>query len=129
MRISIIGTDARYEHLATLLKNHGDVTYHSSWEDFCSSEQQSSIIDLLFLPIGKLTHPHELVIPSTVKQVWSGSRQPLQKMPGTTLFHYTEDEDWLWSNAELTADSFLKWLLPTLDQRIASYSQEVLSVN
>ncbi|MFC4354469.1 hypothetical protein ACFO0S_05175 [Chryseomicrobium palamuruense] len=125
MKIVIIGTDDRYEHLAVLLQTYGNVSYFQSWEDFSSSDDCSAPIDLLFLPIGKLVNQNELAIPSTVKHVWSGSRQPLHRTTNTLLFHYTEDEDWLWSNAELTADSFLKWLIPTLEKRIASYSFDI----
>lgn len=125
MKIVIIGTDDRYVHLAALLENYGDVSYLQSWEEFSECEDYSQPIDLLFLPIGKLVNQLELTIPDTVTHVWSGSRQPLQKTENTSLFHYTEDEDWLWSNAELTADSFIKWLIPTLDQRMASYSFDI----
>ena len=107
MKIVIIGTDDRYAHLADLLRSREGVSCFNSCEEFIETEEYHVPIDLLFLPIGKLVHQQELIIPETDTHVWSRSRQPLQKPVNTTLFHYTEDEDWLWSNAELTADAFL----------------------
>lgn len=123
MKICIVGEDKRYEELAELLAPFA--TQYSCWRHFLESEEEKDTIDLLFLAIGMVHSEESLVIPSSVKEIWTGSKHQFITNPETSIVHYTTDEEWLWMNADLTAESFLRWYYTTHSRRIQAYKWEI----
>lgn len=125
MTITVIGADERYKFLSAELQCRGyDVAYFSDWTTFLNATDPKAEVELAFLQIGAFQEIETLVIPRHVKSVWCGSRQPVE-CGNCEVFRYTEDEDWLWMNADLTAESFLCWFYTNYYSRITSYSWDV----
>lgn len=125
MTIAVIGADERYKFLSADLVARGyEVAYYSDWTTFLNSQDCESQVELAFLQIGAFQEVEKLVIPEHVTSVWCGSRQPVE-CGNCEVYRYTEDEDWLWMNADLTAESFLCWFYANFTSRITAYSWDV----
>ncbi|WP_342525811.1 hypothetical protein MKY84_09750 [Chryseomicrobium sp. FSL W7-1435] len=126
MRIVIIGEDSRYTALAEQLQHKGIATeQYMNWNTFCQSNDENNQVDLLFLAIGMVHDQTELIIPSNVKEIWSGNKHSFVDFNSQNVTTYTADEDWLWMNADLTAESFLHWFYHHMPRRISSYFWEI----
>lgn len=126
MKLLIMGDDLRYRELAQMLVDQElDVTHVNDWTAFCKWNESGVSVDLLFLPIGPVPDDDNLTLPSNIQLVWSGSRQRLSNPHHIPIFTYTEDEDWLWKNADLTAECMLKWAYIHLSNKLSSYIWDI----
>lgn len=126
MTYIVIGEDKRYKLVAEELKSlQKDVHHFQNYSDFEQSTSFTAPIHLLLLPIGFSEPSKNIKLPDHISHIWSGTKYPIDHAPSSHYLTYTEDEDWLWKNADLTAECTLKWLFEHLPRKVSAYSYEI----
>lgn len=112
-KCAIIGTDARLPFLKETLGNLLEVKIFPTM--IWSEELKAAINDfqptIIFLPITPLKIDCSFVLPKSCLLLFVGKKnseieQEIQHSKFHT-FYYLEDEQWIWENANLTAEGFI----------------------
>jgi len=112
-KCAIIGTDARLPFLQEALLDQLDVKVFPTM--IWTEELKAAITDfqptIIFLPIPPLEIDCSFVLPESCLLLFVGKRntaieQEIQSSK-THAFYYLEDEQWIWENANLTAEGFI----------------------
>ena len=112
-KCAIIGTDARLSFLQESLDNQLEVKKFPTM--IWTEELKSSIMEfqptIIFLPIPPLEIECSFILPESCLLLFVGKKntQIEQEIKNSQVhaFHYLEDEQWIWENANLTAEGFI----------------------
>ena len=112
-KCAIIGTDARLPYLQETLDSELDVKIFPTM--IWTEELKDAIIDfqptIIFLPIPPLQIESSFVLPESCLLLFVGKKniQIEQEIQNSQVhaFYYLEDEQWIWENANLTAEGFI----------------------
>ena len=112
-KCAIIGTDARLSFLKDTLDNEPEVKIFPT--TIWTEELKAAIMDfqptIIFLPIPPLQIDSSFVLPESCLLLFVGKtnteiEQEIQNSQ-VHAFYYLEDEQWIWENANLTAEGFI----------------------
>lgn len=112
-KCAIIGTDARLSFLKETLDNELEVKIFPT--TIWTEELKAAIMDYqpttIFLPIPPLQIDSSFVLPKSCLLLFVGKtnteiEQEIQNSQ-VHAFYYLEDEQWIWENANLTAEGFI----------------------
>lgn len=112
-KCAIIGTDARLPFLQETLDNQLEVKIFPTM--IWTEELKAAIIDfqpsIIFLPIIPLQIESPFVLPESCLLLFVGKKNTEMEQEIQTskvqAFYYLEDEQWIWENANLTAEGFI----------------------
>lgn len=129
-KCTIIGTDDRLEYLREVLSTTLEVKLFSTmtWND----ELQETIDDfqpeILFLPIQAMKMERPFTLPKTVDVLFVGKKyeeiEHACKRTDIKTFYYLEDEQWIWDNANLTAEGFINYFY--LNEKKSLYNKQFI---
>lgn len=112
-KCAIIGTDARLPFLQETLDNLLDVKIFPTmiWTEELNAAINDFQPNIIFLPIPPLQIESSFVLPESCLLLFVGkkNKQIEQEIQNSQVhaFYYLEDEQWIWENANLTAEGFI----------------------
>lgn len=129
-KIAIIGTDKRLVHLQEALENLLDARLFPTMTWSLELQEQLDQLqpEILFLPIQQMTAEIPFQFPDSCETLFVGKTYKeiegeLNKA-GRQIHFYLEDEEWIWDNANLTAEGFIHYFY--INEKQAIYNKEFI---
>ena len=114
-KIAIIGTDPRLNFLQQSVSDYLDTQLYPTmtWD----TELRETIFayepEVIFLPIQPIQTDCSLELPPSCQTLFIGKTNESidreSKKDTIQPFYYLEDEEWIWENANLTAEGFINY--------------------
>ncbi len=129
-KLAIIGTDARLVYFQKAVEDKLDARLYPTmtWSQELQEQLDQFQPDIIFLPIQPMTTEIPILFPASCnllfvgkkyeaidKEISSGDRQ---------VNYYLEDEEWIWDNANLTAEGFINYFYKIEQQAV--YNKEFI---
>ena len=114
-KCAIIGTDARLHYLQTAVSERLDARLFQTmvWNDELKNAIEDFQPEVLFLPIHALKLESPFALPKSCEVLFIGKKseeiEQEIRAGDKRVFHYLEDEEWIWDNANLTAEGFINY--------------------
>ncbi len=129
-KIAIIGTDPRLNYLQQSVSDYLDTQLYPTmtWDKELRETVFSYEPDIVFLPIQPIHTEGAFELPTSCQTVFIGksteSIEKAVKKDNIQSFYYLEDEEWIWDNANLTAEGFINYFYSQEKQVI--YNKEFI---
>ena len=129
-KIAIIGTDPRLNFLQQSVSDYLDTQLYPTmtWD----TELRETIFayepEVIFLPIQPIQTDCSLELPPSCQTLFIGKTNESidreSKKDTIQPFYYLEDEEWIWENANLTAEGFINYFY--LYEKQAIYNKKFI---
>lgn len=125
-KCAIIGTDDRLQYLQEQLSTSLEVKLFSTmvWNEKLEQDIHEFQPDVLFFPIQAMEVEHPLTLPNTCEVLFIGKKFEEFESQDRKLFYYLEDEQWIWDNANLTAEGFINYFY--LNEKQSLYNKQFI---
>ncbi|SER52578.1 NAD(P)-dependent oxidoreductase [Psychrobacillus sp. OK032] len=112
----IIGTDLRlsYFHTAISRDLNTKLVATMTWDEELKDAINQFEPQILFLPIQPLKMERPFILPDSCEVLFVGKKneeinQEIERRGDIQVFSYLEDEQYIWDNANLTAEGFISY--------------------
>lgn len=129
-KIAIIGTDPRLTVLQQSVSDYLDAQLYPTmtWDKELRETIFAYEPDVVFLPIQPIQTECTLELPPSCQTLFIGktndSIDKESKNDTIQPFYYLEDEEWIWENANLTAEGFINYFY--LHEKQAIYNKKFI---
>ena len=129
-KMAIIGTDKRLVTLQEAVVKQLDASLFSTmiWSRGLQEQLEELQPEIIFLPIQQLKTDIPIRFPDSCKTLFVGKKyQEIEdelNKDGRQIHFYLEDEEWIWDNANLTAEGFIHYFY--LNEKQAIYNKEFI---
>ncbi|WP_391121391.1 NAD(P)-dependent oxidoreductase [Psychrobacillus sp. L3] len=129
-KCTIIGTDDRLQYLQEELSTSLEVKLFSTmvWDDELVKKIHQFKPQIVFFPIQEMEMECPLTLPKTCEILFVGKKfKELEQEYETQkrkVFNYLEDEQWIWDNANLTAEGFINYFY--LNEKQSLYNKQFI---
>lgn len=126
----IIGTDLRlsYFHTAISIDLETKLVATMTWDDELKAVVEQFEPQILFLPIQPLQMECPFILPESCKVLFVGKQnEEIEKeieRRNMHVFAYLEDEQYIWDNANLTAEGFINYFY--IQEKQAIYNKQFI---
>lgn len=114
-KCAIIGTDERFLYLEQVLSRDKEVKLFAStvWDEGLKLAINQFKPNIIFLPIQALKMETVFELPPSCQVLFIGKKnvdiEQVIKEKKCFISYYLEDEQWIWDNANLTAEGFINY--------------------
>lgn len=114
-KCAIIGSDERFLYMREVLSADLDVKLFAKtiWDTELKNAIDDFQPEIIFLPIHPLTMEAPFQLPESCHVVFVGKKneemEKVFKQGNVHICNYLEDEQWIWDNANLTAEGFINY--------------------
>lgn len=129
-KCAIIGTDARLNHVQTTVSGelHAKLFPTMVWNDALKNAIHEFQPQIIFLPIQTIKLEIPFALPKSCEVIFIGKKhediERELKQGNTHVFYYLEDEEWIWDNANLTAEGFINYFY--LNEKQSIYNKQFI---
>ncbi|TQR20970.1 NAD(P)-dependent oxidoreductase [Psychrobacillus vulpis] len=129
-KCAIIGTDDRLKYLQEALSGELEPKLFSTmvWNEELESAINEFEPKIIFFPIHALKMERPFSLPETCDVVFVGKKYEEMELvcnhPNRKVYYYLEDEQWIWDNANLTAEGFINYFY--LNEKQAIYDKQFI---
>ena len=114
-KMAIIGTDPRLNYLQQSVSDYLDTQLYPTmtWDKELRETIFSYEPDIIFLPIQPIQSECSFELPPSCQTIFVGKTNESidreTKKATIQAYYYLEDEEWIWDNANLTAEGFINY--------------------
>jgi dipicolinate synthase subunit A len=129
-KCAIIGTDDRLQHLQEALCTSLEVRLYSTmvWDDALEKEMHEFEPQIVFFPIQAMKIERQVSLPETCNILFVGNKYEVIEheceRKNRSVYYYLEDEQWIWDNANLTAEGFINYFY--LNEKQSLYNKQFI---
>lgn len=123
-KCAIIGTDNRLSFFKESLSNNLETNLYPTmcWNDELEQALYKFQPQIIILPIQAMTMDRPISLPVSCKLLFVGKKykeiEAICNQADIHVFHYLEEEQWIWDNANLTAEGFIHYFYLTEKQSL-----------